>query len=1248
MGRLTKRIVHIFIGILFFSNLYAKNPPPGTGTSDLPANIMIMLDNSGSMDNPADRTSFLELPLDVNVDSNGNVYVLEYLRDRIAKFDADGNLLTRFGSTGSGCNQWYNAFQFEVYDGHVYVADTQNGRIVKLDLNGNCVATASVMGTLRERPRAISAGAGYIWVAGAGRDLRIASYNKDLSINSGGNVYSNEGGGNNWSWGMSFNNNGSELLYANGGQRELRLAKRSGHQLIAENSPYSSNRVRTCNANFPTDVAWDSAGNAYYLSDRRHQVIKINMTTCAQTVLVGGWGQGSSQFRAPRGIEIDSNDNIYIADFRNLVFKKFDINGNVLIESGGGGTRLAAAKRVIKKIVSNTDLTSGAYFGLMEWGSPRKTRIRVPISANGASRIFTNVDGIRADGGTDLKNALNKMRNQFVNGRVPDWTLECSANYLIVISDGHWMQPGQVNNRARQMAAGLSDGKGNVGKIKTFAVGFTVGSGAQPNYRSLATAGQTNAPMFADNEAQLLSQLTDAIKRAISGRLTFTTPAVMSDVQRNNFVYQSTFEYEKNIQWKGSVKKYKLETNGQFGPEQWDAATKLNNKSSNSRNIWTVGLSTTGLNNFVTSNRSELKGLIFPNTPTATDDDTDNLINFIRGLDTYDQDSDSSTTTIHKLADIYHSNLIVVGPPEASTVASSASNYDKTEVKYRIDNSYNNFKTGSSCGGPCAFRTELLYAGANNGILHAFKTSDGEELWGFIPPMVLGNLERIPSNKANATNPIYGVDGSPVVKDVFIDDTPNDNVNNPRWRTILLSGLGAGGHGIFALDITDANNPKQLFAIENNPIDKQIHHWDNTGNVQSYGYAGGVIQSDLDYRKLGETWSTPRIIRLKINGKQKWVAVFGAGYNGGVNPDVGSAVFVMDIENEGRLIKVIDLDDKANVVQSYNKFLLPNNTQTEFTLANWGLQSYNSQLVKPRLSGHGGINYAVTGDENGDIINNLKLTLDSAPQGILFLDLVEITDIVNSVPADISLITPDGTSKANYFGAMAYVADLEGKITKINLTDQGTLYEKTTLFDSESNSINGRYLYNRPVMTFNDGNLWLYFGTGNTQHLQEQQNGIQNRLYGIKDIDFPNFRQVNPTINVQKCKTFPTCPTSSDKGWYVDLNERKLSAETTIDKDRVYAPIYQPAMGLKKCDQGEAILGAYDTKCGQSIFNINMGKGVLSKVVVQGDNLYIGIAGKPKENIGEGFTSTGNIITGKSQASGGTGTVQTEYWKEID
>ena len=40
------------------------------------------------------------------------------------------------------------------------------------------------------------------------------------------------------------------------------------------------------------------------------------------------------------------------------------------------------------------------------------------------------------------------------------------------------------------------------------------------------------------------------------------------------------------------------------------------------------------------------------------------------------------------------------------------------------------------------------------------------------------------------------------------------------------------------------------------------------------------------------------------------MAVFGGGYNGTVIPDIGSAVFVVDIENEGRLLKVIDIEDK--------------------------------------------------------------------------------------------------------------------------------------------------------------------------------------------------------------------------------------------------------------------------------------------------------------------------------------------------
>ena len=94
-------------------------------------------------------------------------------------------------------------------------------------------------------------------------------------------------------------------------------------------------------------------------------------------------------------------------------------------------------------------------------------------------------------------------------------------------------------------------------------------------------------------------------------------------------------------------------------------------------------------------------------------------------------------------------------------------------------------------------------------------------------------------------------------------------------------------------------------------------------------------------------------------------------------------------------------------------------------------------------------------------------------------------------------------------------------------------------------------------------------------------------------------------------------------------NAQKLTAEPTVDKNRVYFPIYEPTRSTNACNTGKAILTGYDTKCGNSVLNVNMGTGVLSKVVVQGDNLYVGIAGEANKKI-DGFTSSENLITGKS------------------
>ena len=136
----------------------------------------------------------------------------------------------------------------------------------------------------------------------------------------------------------------------------------------------------------------------------------------------------------------------------------------------------------------------------------------------------------------------------------------------------------------------------------------SLSSSTKQRYVDLAVDGGTVSPLYADNEAEMIAKLTDAIKQVVSGSLTFNNPAIMSDVQKGDFIYQSTFKYSKNTQWEGHLKKHKFDSStGQIGATEWDAADKLNSKSSSNRNIWTAGIGIEGINNFTTSNRDQLK-----------------------------------------------------------------------------------------------------------------------------------------------------------------------------------------------------------------------------------------------------------------------------------------------------------------------------------------------------------------------------------------------------------------------------------------------------------------------------------------------------------------------------------------------------------------------------------------------------------------------------------------------------------------
>ena len=179
----------------------------------------------------------------------------------------------------------------------------------------------------------------------------------------------------------------------------------------------------------PWGLAFDNSNNIYVAdAPKRNSFIKKFDSNGNYLSSFGTMNWNGDAFYHPHGIHVSAAGKIYVADTYNNKIREISFNasneGSVVTSTSFASSvqsRMDIAKKVIKRIVSNTELTSSANFGLMEWGHPYRsirwssapkhirwrynwygTRIRIPVNEDGARKIYSDIDNVRAGGRTYL------------------------------------------------------------------------------------------------------------------------------------------------------------------------------------------------------------------------------------------------------------------------------------------------------------------------------------------------------------------------------------------------------------------------------------------------------------------------------------------------------------------------------------------------------------------------------------------------------------------------------------------------------------------------------------------------------------------------------------------------------------------------------------------------------------------------------------------------------------------------------
>ncbi|VWX59508.1 Pilus assembly protein PilY [Burkholderiales bacterium 8X] len=580
-----------------------------------------------------------------------------------------------------------------------------------------------------------------------------------------------------------------------------------------------------------------------------------------------------------------------------------------------------------------------------------------------------------------------------------------------------------------------------------------------------------------------------------------------------SYIYQAQFD---PTSWSGDLISYPVSvgannvvTVGTAATKQWSAAAQLDAMLVSSRNIVVGNVTRTNgaASNFTWATiegggNGTLKNQLRRASPTASAD-ADSVgearLNFIRG----DRSLEGSTFRKRnsRLGDIVNSGVALGGAPNAQIT----------------DAGYNNFYNTNKD------RTRALYVGANDGMLHAFNADTGSELFAYIPSWMGPRLSMLASPTYNSSLHQSYVDATPAVAEAYVGSA---------WKTVLVGGTGAGGQGVFALDVTDPT-----------AFNKDKVMWEFT---------------DADDPDMGNVIGRPQILKFRTSGPTapvatyKYFAVVASGVNntaadGRASTSGNPAIFLLDLSKAG--------NTPWSPNNNYFKISLPVNATTATAFAP-GVAEFSATggpvgEVAAIYAGdlHGNVwkmDFTKVASTSWNMSSLSAFKSGSTP--VPFFIAKDSTGVVQPITMAPTLVFGPDDSKIVSFGTGKYLETSDNVVAAT--TQRQSLY---TLYDNQS-----------PTLDTSTAGSSVISGRG---RLALGSVNAANRT-----ITVPNFSYGRPMTDGD---------TTQRSGWYVDFPnaaERQVSNASVFGDSIIFGTLQPPAATSNACAGGSGY--QYQVKIG--------------------------------------------------------------------